>query len=501
MLASPPDKKFKLAHPSPTQTDMQTLVTQALQHPVEIPSMHNTLASLKKKVPEETLVNYANHAKPIIDIKFLKLAMDFLAYKQRHGSAKEKKLYNEMALDDFITRLLAKRPIVFFCPQDYYLLRDGKASGSGKFETIGTESEQTPLTLDWYLSYDEMQLAALITVATPSFFVNDGNRENHGQLAEDQSHEEKGLIVATVGARFERPEVNEYAHMLITREQNTSEKGYGKSASDDQKLRHRHFAQFYHQGEIDDYYFPSFEEAQADKDGKYILLQNGTYLNKAVYKQRIRAVIEPFLVAADAYGKEYDQSVFVEVSKIGLGAWGVDPEQQAPLQLEVYAEILSEIYLPQISDINFGRFKNNSEATWQRLLTEYDINAPKHQVQIQHIKREPLAKLPKGHENKCLVTNYPWDGNSFPGNEYWLGIRYFAASSDPAAACCTQIPELQNPLINPNICGQNAHVSCRGKQVPIQWFDGLKCHGQYPLLVSETEQLLSTAHNELKKRK
>jgi len=37
-----------------------------------------------------------------------------------------------------------------------------------------------------------------------------------------------------------------------------------------------------------------------------------------------------------------------------------------------------------------------------------------------------------------------------------------SASGDPAAACCTQIPELQNFYINtPNICGENLHIASR----------------------------------------
>lgn len=47
------------------------------------------------------------------------------------------------------------------------------------------------------------------------------------------------------------------------------------------------------------------------------------------------------------------------------------------------------------------------------------------------------------------MVSYAWDGNSLPGNEFWGGSLH--TSSDPAAACSTQVAELHNRHINPKV--------------------------------------------------
>ena len=67
----------------------------------------------------------------------------------------------------------------------------------------------------------------------------------------------------------------------------------------------------------------------------------------------------------------------------------------------------------------------------KKCLLDYDNLEEKYK--ISNDKREKSEKLKD--ENLVLVCNYPWDGNSYPGNEYWCGGSYLSGSSDPAAAC------------------------------------------------------------------
>ena len=82
--------------------------------------------------------------------------------------------------------------------------------------------------------------------------------------------------------------------------------------------------------------------------------------------------------------------------------------------------------------------------------------------------RDPYAPLEEGDEDKLIVSSWAYDSNSYPGNEYWAGS--LATSSDPAAACCTQVAELHNPLVNVKMSGGNLHIALEegGEIVSVQ---------------------------------
>lgn len=472
------------AHPD---VSFDSLVEASHKNPVQFPVTHNRLEALvseQMKSPD-AMVKFAQETKPILHWKTLKVIMDFMESKIIQGSSIEKELYKNMSLDDMVNRLLVNRPFTFMGEADLYLLRN-QQTGYGGFDAIGTTREAPPLVLADYLSYDEMQLSALLLVATPSYFINNGNKKNQGKLGKKGTYEESGIMIGMVGTRCEVHGRNEYAHMLITPTQNIPQNGYGKNGESDKKRALQTFAKLYGQGDNTEYFFPSYEEISASNHENYTALSDGRYINNDVYKKRLRMVIEPFLVAANQYAADNHKKAYVDASRIGLGSWAVDASVQTPLQLQVYAEILSEIALPWISDINFGRFQNDAKKIFDDLLTRYDFTKAGNHVKVSHEEREPATKLTGNLDGKLLINNYAWDGNSYPGNEFWLGKNYLSASSDPAAACYSQIAELQNPLINPFVSGQNSHVVFAGALYDIQRCHNMMCAIEY----NEQEQLM-----------
>jgi hypothetical protein len=401
----------------------------------------------------------ADHAYPLMHPKISDLIKDFLDYKKQYGSDVEKKFYQDqyanqdqnVNTEKFITRLLTNRPMVFMYPNDQYVLngehfeavREAMRMGTQGFEKIGKNDEKKPLLLNNYLSYDEMQISALLGVSVPTYFINIGDRDNNGQKGGAGTYEKEGVYVGLVGARLERDHVMEYQHMIITNKQNTSENGYGLAGAPVDSLL-LVWQKFY------GLTFPTYGEAQKDRTGRYQELNNGNqYFDSAVYKKRMRLVIEPFLLDAQERGQLSNKPLYVHAVGLGMGAWAKFGGQ-AQLMLDVYAEIINENNLSRIEDIDFSWFP--SELTCGGITNGQMFKSGVNSITIHFSTRNPADPLVGKDKGKLLVAMYAWDGNAYPGNEYWVGLLH--ASGDPAAACCSTIAELQNPKINERVSGR-----------------------------------------------
>lgn len=392
------------------------------------PTQNNRIHSLAKNdvKKKRIIIEQACNTRPILHGNVLVLIKKFLNYKKTMGSYSEKKLYRNMDEYAFIDRLLCKRPLMFMTEKDLYLLHT-KEKGQGGFETVGTEHEYAPLVLADYLSYDEMQISALIGISSPTFFINNGSRYNRALPASPGTYQECGIYIGLVGARFEKPGLMEWQHIIITLQSNKSKTPLLALWED-----------FYNES------FITFEEAQKDISGRYLKLTDSTYFDTVIYKKRMRLVIEPFLAEANERAKKSSKKAYCHVVGLGLGVWQKSPQQEQ-LLLDVYQEILNDSYFPHIADIDFSWFSKQSKITTSQ------------PIKIHFSQRNPADKLTGNDADKLLIAMYAWDSNAYPGNEYWDGA--LTASGDPAAACCSTIAELQNPLINHYLTSKNAFIT------------------------------------------
>ncbi|HEV2917285.1 MAG TPA: DUF4804 domain-containing protein, partial [Candidatus Babeliales bacterium] len=178
-----------------------------------------------------TIAKQADNSYPIAHPKLRSTIQDFLRYKKTYGTSIEKNFYKygplyaygpnlqdfsyeqKLTPEVFIDRLLKKRPIVFYGPEDNYISRNVEI-GAGGFESIGTKSEKGPLILKDYVSYDEMAISALILLSSPVFFINNGKQGNQG--IKTNNCQEEGIYVGLVEPRYEKYGLMEAKYIIIT---------------------------------------------------------------------------------------------------------------------------------------------------------------------------------------------------------------------------------------------------------------------------------------------
>ena len=344
-------------------------------------------------------------------------------------------------LNNYIKRLISDRPLAFLGSIDKTLLRiDDKGEViEGPTDNHGWRVHKQPE----YLSYMEMLFASLLQVSSPTAFINDCNRYNNGMGTSREDHINNGYTTAVVGPRFEHYDLMESIFMLVTPE---SHPGFFQNP----------IAKLFY-----DYYFATdmwlnYDQIEAlpsqARDARYIKTSKG-YLDKMAYGKRMRLSIIPYILDANEIASKMQKSAYLYVTGWGLGYWATGSEQ-AELFICEFFNALNDLdhanLLTNISDVNFGWITNNSFPDLERA---YKLQKTKfaRSVNFLNCENNPASLEnfdPKLEPNKLLFFSFAWDGNAYPGNEYWLGM--FVNSGDPAAACCTTIPEVQNPQINPD---------------------------------------------------
>ncbi|KAI7132351.1 hypothetical protein KC337_g5458 [Hortaea werneckii] len=397
----------------PITVEMDSILGRARNLAVKPPIITNSITNFNP----DTVRKDAERTRVVVHCRFPALIEAFLTHKREQGSAYEKALYTtSFTWRDEVARLIEKRPLVFMGASDHTVLPDGSSIPGNSCEEwdrngTGEQHRNQSLTLEEYLSYDEIMLGSLIGVSGPSHFINDGGRYNCGEPGKPETFEHRGYIVGLVGARFEREDRMDDAFMTPT--------------SKEPKM-HPQLKQLFY-----DFFRCSKDERVS--------------FDVEMYKARMSITAEILLLEADLRAQEAGsgRKARVYVVGLGLGVWQHHPKQ-AEWYIETFVSRLATLDLRNIGTVEFAYISNVSPA-----IQDYVTNtAAEKEIRVLFSKRNPAAKLPSGEEDELLVLSYAWDGNAFPGNEYWVGS--LCGSGDPAAACMSTIGELHNPLVNPD---------------------------------------------------
>ncbi|KAI7286664.1 hypothetical protein KC345_g995 [Hortaea werneckii] len=306
----------------PITTDMDSVLSRVRNLAVKPPITTNSIANFDP----DTIRKDAEGTRVVVHSRFPALIEAFLMHKREHGSAWEKALYTaSFARRDEVARLIEKRPLVFMGSSDY---------------------TNQVLTLDEYLSYDEIMLGSLIGVSGPTHFINDGGRYNCGEPGEPGTFEPKGYIT-------------------------------------EPKMHPRLREAFY-----------DFFRCTKDESVSF---------DVEMYKARMSITAETLLLEAEPRAQEAGsgRKARVYVVGLGLGVWQHHPDQ-AEWYIDTFASLLGTLDLRNIGTVEFA-YISNVPATTQDHVTK---TAAKKGIRVLFSKRNPAAKLPMEESGEVLVLSY-----------------------------------------------------------------------------------------------
>ncbi|RMG08803.1 MAG: DUF4804 domain-containing protein [Planctomycetota bacterium] len=412
--------------------------------PVPSPSEANRFARVPERADE--IEREATSSRPILHARTRGLLNACLEQERSEGRGPAQSQCADLDLPALVSRLLARRPLSFVGPGDAYLLWDGRRGAEG-FERSDGGAEEPPLAVARLLSYDEMALAALVGVSTPTSFVNRGEWTNRARPAPAGSYEPCGNLVGLVGARLECPGAMEFRTLLVAPEQNVPARGCGASAdrTTSAALCFALFAQAFGLEAL-----PGHEEVLADRSGRFLVAGPGSvFLDAFVCRVRMRLVVELFLLEVDARARRGESLGLRARGRVPSGRWAAAARtgealgrgaRRGPRGPGPSGRLRPRLLLVRSLFPLRGRRR--------RTVLRRGGNS----VRVHFSRRDFAEPLRGSHGGKLLVARCAWDGNAHSGKEFRCGAR--AASADHAAACRSTIAELQSPDLNPRVGGE-----------------------------------------------
>ena len=374
------------------------------------------------------IASMADATAPFVHSKSLALASAFLELKRRSGTDIERDFYANMNVTCFLTRLLTHRPMVFVNFNDQYVLRTGETgAGMDVFPAIGTSNESAPLVLRDYLSYDEMDVSALLGVAVPTYLINDGARDNDALVGAEGSFEEEAVIVDQVGCRFERKGLMEYKHMVATPEQNTASNGYGPSNTTSLLSL---FASLYGLP-----CFPTFDTAQADArapggSARWEVKHPDLLLNIEAFRSRYTLQAEAFLAECSHRGATNAGAYCSVAESVATEPWWTISDTQALWMLQGFKHALSTVAAPAVRVLDFPLF---NETFFREVFGQPGstvVGAAGNTITIRNSRRNPASKLAGADAGLRVVHQFAGDSNAY------LQRESNPQSPDPARPAC-----------------------------------------------------------------
>lgn len=370
---------------------------------------------------EDKIQELLESACVFMDRRTMKLFTDYISFQKNSPNNIIRDVYRNINSSfDLASRLIRKRPYVFMGAEDFTMLRTLEHV-MYDFVRLNDPKPEDETMFREYISYEEMQLSALLLVASKTSFINDGNR--HNEAIKGFGHIGSGVYVGMVGSRFERPDVMESQYIIP--------KGRVHMKPEIREMWER-CLEINLSMRID----PS--ERMEDGESRY----NG--MDRLAYRKRMELIIRPFLIHAGNMPGSVGKKAYVHAIGSGLGVWSLrGHEDQMEYDLMyVYRKILGSISFGNIGVIDFAWFGNGNlvRQLFDNMTRNSDIkifcsrNSPAGQD-------EYYSGIDKSRH--LVVASFAWDSNAYVGNEYYVGM--LSASGDPAAASHSVIADTLNP--------------------------------------------------------